>query len=397
MPEPPGRFVDAKPGTARLVNGLSQAAKRLVERRPGHRVVSLYLDLDPERFATPSARSSQIRSLIDEATRNVESADQLDHAERVAVRSDVRRVDDYLGSREPPFQGARALAVFCCGRDGLFEVLQLPRATEGRVMIETTPYVEPLVAATTQRLWAVLLISRRTARLLTGSATGLRERQRFDDFAHGQHDQGGNSQSNYERSLEKDAGDHIRRAAELVERYWRNERYDRLAVGGPPEIVARLDEMLSDDVHDRLAPGRVDVDVATATEAQVRAVVARLAGDDEKHFEREALDRLAAGIGTGGRAAGGPPQTIEALNERRVGMLLLEPRFQASGDRCPSCGLLVLNGDRRCTVDGTELEPVEHLREAAVEAAIAQDAEVILINHYPDLGPFQGIGALLRF
>ena len=257
-------------------------------------------------------------------------------------------------------------------------------------MIETTPYVEPLVAATTQRLWAVLLISRRTARLLTGSATGLRERQRFDDFAHGQHDQGGNSQSNYERSLEKDAGDHIRRAAELVERYWRNERYDRLAVGGPPEIVARLDEMLSDDVHDRLAPGRVDVDVATATEAQVRAVVARLAGDDEKHFEREALDRLAAGIGTGGRAAGGPPQTIEALNERRVGMLLLEPRFQASGDRCPSCGLLVLNGDRRCTVDGTELEPVEHLREAAVEAAIAQDAEVILINHYPDSGSVSG-------
>ena len=49
------------------------------------------------------------------------------------------------------------------------------------------------------------------------------------------------------------------------------------------------------------------------------------------------------------------------------------------------------------TVDGTELEPVEHLREAAVEAAIAQDAEVISINHYPDLGPFQGIGALLRF
>ena len=94
MPEPPGRFVDAKPGTARLVNGLSQAAKRLVERRPGHRVVSLYLDLDPERFATPSARSSQIRSLIDEATRNVESADHLDQAERVAVRSDVRRVDD---------------------------------------------------------------------------------------------------------------------------------------------------------------------------------------------------------------------------------------------------------------------------------------------------------------
>ena len=40
----------------------------------------------------------------------------------------------------------------------------------------------------------------------------------------------------------------------------------------------------------------------------------------------------------------------------------------------------MLDGDRRCTVDGTELEPVEPLREAALEAAIAQDAEVIVIT-----------------
>ena len=56
----------------------------------------------------------------------------------------------------------------------------------------------------------------------------------------------------------------------------------------------------------------------------------------------------------------------------------------------------MLDGARRCTADGPSSSLVEHLREAAVEAAIAQDAEVILINHYPDLGPFQGIGALLK-
>jgi hypothetical protein len=32
-----------------------------------------------------------------------------------------------------------------------------------------------------------------------------------------------------------------------------------------------------------------------------------------------------------------------------------------------------------------------------VEAAVAQDADVMVISHYPDLGPFRGIGALLRF
>jgi peptide subunit release factor 1 (eRF1) len=119
--------------------------------------------------------------------------------------------------------------------------------------------------------------------------------------------------------------------------------------------------------------------------------------EDEKRREREALDRMAAGIGSGGRATGGPEDTIEALNERRVETLLLEPGFERRAYRCTSCGLLLLEADERCPADGAELEELEHLREAAVESALAQDAMVMVVRSYPDLGPFQGIGALLRF
>jgi len=45
----------------------------------------------------------------------------------------------------------------------------------------------------------------------------------------------------------------------------------------------------------------------------------------------------------------------------------------------------------------SRLQEVQHLREAAVETPLAQDAEVIFVAHHPDLGPHQGIGALLRF
>ena len=57
----------------------------------------------------------------------------------------------------------------------------------------------------------------------------------------------------------------------------------------------------------------------------------------------------------------------------------------------------MLDADGRCPADGGELEEVDDLREAAIEAALAQDAEVTIVHHYPDLGPLQGIGALLRF
>jgi peptide subunit release factor 1 (eRF1) len=379
------------------VSAVARATKLLAEHRTGHRVVSLYLDLDPERFATPPARASQIRSLIDEAHKHLENTEGLDHEERISLRSDLERIDTYLSSDDPPFQGARALAVFCCGRDGLFEVLQLPRTTDGRVWVELTPYIEPLVVTTAGRRWAVVLVNRRVARLLTGTESGLTERERFTDDVRGLHDQGGPSQANYQRSIEKDTDDHLRRAAEDVYRYWQREPFDRLAVGGPEEIASRLEKLLHPDISGCLVDGRVDVDVATANEEQVESDLQGLAEEDDKRVEREALDRLAAGIGTGGRAVGGPADTVEALNERRVGSLLLEQGFDQPAARCPSCGLLVLEIGGRCPIDGTELEHIDHLREAAVEAAVVQDADVMIVSRYPDLGPFGGIGALLRF
>ncbi|MGN6872900.1 MAG: baeRF10 domain-containing protein [Solirubrobacteraceae bacterium] len=374
-------------------------ARRLIEHRTGHPVISLYLDLDPERFATAPARSAQIRSLIDQAARELDATNGLSHDERVTLRADLQRVDSYLHSREPPFQGAGALGLFCSGQDDLFEVIQLSRPTPGRVVIGRSPYVEPLVTALQRRRWLVALVSRRAGRVLAGPVDGLQEDANLDEYVHGQHDQGGWSQARYERSIEKDTEDHLRRVAEGVNQRFREERFHRVALGGPVEIVPRLEAHLSAEVKACLAPGRIEVDLSSAGDDEVRGALAKLVLDDEQRCEREALDRLAAGVGSGGRGVGGPEDTLEALNERRVQTLLLEPGFDRRGTRCQTCGLLMLNesGGGRCPADGGPLEELEHVREAAIEAALAQGADVMIVRHHPDLGPFQGIGAILRF
>ena len=73
---------------------------------------------------------------------------------------------------------------------------------------------------------------------------------------------------------------------------------------------------------------------------------------DEREHERSALDRLAAGLGSGGRAAGGPEATLEALNERRVEVLLLQQGLTLAGGRCPRDGLLTLARSGPCPADG---------------------------------------------
>jgi hypothetical protein len=372
-----------------------QEAKRLIQHRGEHHVVSLYLDLDPERFATGPARASQIRSILDEGNRIVDTLDGLGHDDKVALREDLKRIDAFLSSPEAPFKGARSLALFCSGPDDLFEVIQLARPVSARVVIEPAPYVEPMIVALENQQWLVALVNRRTARLLAGSPERLRERERREDSVRGQADIGGWSQANYERSADEEALNHLRAVAETVNRRWRAERFDRVALGGPQEVVARFGEMLSDEVRSHLVPEKVDVDTTSATESQVREAVEAIVAKDERRGEAEALERLSDAVGTG-RGVIGVDETLPALNERRVQMLLLSPNFDGHGRRCPSCGMLVGEDTRRCPADGTNTDAVEHIREAAVEAAIAQDAEIMVMTHHDDQ-PRRGIAAILRF
>jgi peptide chain release factor subunit 1 len=374
----------------------TSTARRLAGHEASQPMVSLYLDLDPSTFATPRARRSQIRSLIDGACQEIDGDASLDHAARTALRQDIERIDEYLSSDEPPLKGARALAVFCSIPDDLFEVVAMTTRAEGQVVIERRPYIEPLTA-TPEEVWCVVLVNRRDARVFAGHGEHVSERRRLADDTHGQHRQGGLSQPRYERSVEKDVEDHLRRTADLLHRRFRLRPFDHLVLAGPVEIVPQLEKLLHAELKRRLVAEHLDLDVGSAADADVQRALASLVATQRRSRVRQALDRFAEANSSGGRAAGGPEETLAALAARRVQTLLIAADFRRAGARCPRCGLLALSGDGECPVDDTPLEVVSDLGEAAVEAAVAQDAEVLTIAEEPDLGPFQGIAALLRF
>ena len=81
---------------------------------------------------------------------------------------------------------------------------------------------------------------------------------------------------------------------------------------------------------------------------------------------------------------------LDALNQARVETLLIAENFRAGGRIDFQAGLLL--PDR-----GEQGEPVENIIEPAIEKAIEQSANAMVVRHYDDLVPLGGIGALLRF
>jgi peptide chain release factor subunit 1 len=356
-------------------------------------VLSLYLDLDPTEFATPPARATAVRSLLDEADRQVRDRSDLPHEERMDLRASLERASSVLEG-DLPTEGAQALAIFAAESAQLFEVLKLPRPVPSRVAIRRSPLVAPLARLARRERWCVALVNRRDARIFRGSPDGLREIEQIHDLVFGQHDQGGWSQARYQRGIEKEKDDHLKHTVEALMKHFKRRPFERLIVGGPREVVADFESKLHGYLAERLA-GRIDVDVEHSTPEQVLEAVQPRFEELEEEREAQALERL----GEAGRAAIGLDDVLRTLNERRVETLVADERYSAEGTCCPSCGWLGPAGERSCPVDETELETLDDLTEAAVELTIQQSAEILAVRRRRDelTERAGGIAALLRF
>jgi hypothetical protein len=368
--------------------------RRLADVRPERgRVLSVFLDLDPSQFATAPARASAITSVVDAAQRKVKECQDLGHDEQEWLKADVERVREALRGGGIAENGARAVAVFASEPANLLEVIPLRRPVESRVVVERTPWLEPLVAVADGERWGVLLVNRRCARIFQGAVDALEETDRIDDDVHRQHDQGGWSQSNYQRSVEKDVGDHLARAADLFFELHKARGFDRVAIAHPQELGGDVESRLHPYLRDRLA-GRLHVDVENSSLDDVLSAAAEIREVYETRREREALDRLTEGVGRGTRGAGGLADVLSALGEARVETLLIADGFRSAGLRDPETGLLYPpDGGPR----DSRLETLEDVVEPAIEKAIEQSAEVLRITRHDDLGPLGGIGAVLRY
>jgi peptide subunit release factor 1 (eRF1) len=285
------------------------------------------------------------------------------------------------------------VAVYACAPVHLLELVSLRRPVESHVVVDRAPAVEPLVAEADGERWVVALVNRRAGRIFRSAGDAVAETDRIVDDVHSQHDQGGWSQSRYQRGVEKEKDDHLANVADLLFGIFKHDGFDRLLVGAPEELVGEFETRLHPYLRERCA-GRLRLDVENSGIDDVRSAVADALDAYAARQEREALDRLTEGVGRGARGAAGPADVLGALNEGRVDTLLVADGFRAPGLRDTATGLLYAEGTEP---PDASVERVEDIVEPAVEKAIEQSARVLRVSHFDDLGPLGGIGAVLRY
>jgi peptide chain release factor subunit 1 len=357
--------------------------------------ISLYVDLDPSTTPTAGDAATRISALLNDGERHSEESNRgLTHDQRIALKGDFERIREWF-SNEFVRDGAHGLAVFTAALDNMWRPRALIESVPDRVHVGREFHLAPLVPLVGRGDGAlVAVVGRERGDLFRLRAGRLDEVVDRTDEVPGRHDQGGWSQSRFQRHIEKLVAEHLKDVAEDIDRRVRRMPSPKVIVVSSEETRAELEEVLSTEAKNAVVGWTTAQ--AHASSQELLELTSPILEQARTKEEGAVMERWREGAGRGGRAASGWAETLEAASDARVDLLLYEEGTDHEAWQCPACGRLSASGGQ-CPLDGTETERRDDGLDLAVHQTVAHGGTVWAVTSHPDLGPAEGVGALLRY
>jgi peptide chain release factor subunit 1 len=361
----------------------------------GSVVTSFYLDVNAGEFPSDDLLETSFDSTIHAAeSKRKEIEDSMSHEARESLRSDLEKIRDFMKSLDRT--DTNGIAVFSCWQEGLWQVFQMPTRVESRVEFGPHPYLAPLASFLSHsKPTAILLTDKQSARILTMKHGEIREWTSFEDFVPHRTSQGGWSQMRYQRRSDNFKQHHIDRATELVMKLEQHYPFDWLIIGTEQENESQIVESLHPYVKDRVV-GFIHVRI-DAEDQEVIDQAREVREEAESRLIDDLIDRIQEYAGAGGRGTIGLKETLQALNEQKVHILLVQEGTHAPGGVCPNCQMLVLGETKMCPACNTQVEHVDNVVDLAIQRALELGAQVEVATEQDKLEPIQNIGAVLYY
>jgi peptide chain release factor subunit 1 len=357
--------------------------------------ISFYLDLDPRTTPTASDAATRISALLTDGERHAETNNRgLTHDQRLALKQDFSRIRDYF-TNEFQRDGAHGAAIFSAGMDNVWRPRALIESVPDRVRVGREFHLAPLVPLVGRGEGAIVaFVARERGQLFRLRAGRLDEILDRTDDVPGRHEQGGWSQARFQRHIEKLVAEHLKEVAEELDRRVRRMRSPKVIVVSSEETRSEFEELVSSATKSALV-GWTSAD-AHASAQKLLELTSPILDAARAKEEAALIDRWREEAGRGGRAAAGWADVLEAASDARVEVLLYEEGTDHEAWQCPACGRLSATGGQ-CPLDGTETDRRDDGLDLTEHQTVAHGGTVWAVTAHEDLGPAEGVAALLRY
>jgi peptide subunit release factor 1 (eRF1) len=363
----------------------------------GFLVTSICLNIDAEAFPSPEQVLSNVNSVLHEAeSKRKEIEETLSHDSAESLRGDLERFRELFGDGRFDREDTRGIAFFSCSAEGYEEVVRTTTPLENSVEFGSEAYAAPLAAFLSHsKPTAILLTDRKQARIITMAHGEVREWTDFRDDAPSYQKQGGWSQARYQRRVENFAKHHVDKGTELLLKLLQHYPFDWLILGTEVQVQHETEESLHPYVKDRLI-GHISVRIDAPLEEVVERARELREEVEQSHIQR-LIEQITEYAGAGGRATIGLKETLQALNEQKVHILLVEQGFAAPGSICSNCGMLMAEERSTCAACNEPATHVDDIVGAAVQKALRLGSVVEVALEPGQLDAVQQIGAVLYY
>ena len=352
-------------------------------------VLSLYLNVDSTQQKTEQYKLA-LRTLLKGTVGEADSAD-------------IEAVERYFDF-EYDWQG-KGVAVFSCQEAAFWRSYSLAVPVHNYAYVSHRPYIKPLTdVLDAYGRYGVVLVDSEGSRmflfnlgeLVEASGTlGDQVRRVKHGGASGVAGMRGGTGVRAARRSEAVISRNLKEVAEATEAFCSSRGCRRLVLGGTEANVSQFLGVLPKAVQEKII-GSFTIDPnAPVSEVQARSL--DLIDEVARQRESDLVEAALAGWKRGSGARVGLSDTLAALQEHRVGTLLVTAGYEVSGYRCQNCRYLMVTKHEECPLCGGKIERVEDMVESMTHRALEQGVDVEIVRGNSSLEEMGSLGALLRY
>lgn len=359
--------------------------QELLDFHSDHPVLSIYLNTDLAQ-RTSDAYKLELRQML-------KNCDLLE---------DMKMVEGFV---EHAFDGSgRSLAIFSCEPEKFFRTYQLNVPIKSRLRISNNPHLKPLINVLDfYGGFGVALVDRQGARLFIFHLGELvaQEGTMGNEVHHTK--RGGASsvpgrmggvagRTNHEDMvIERN----MKEIAEFTDHFFTQHKVRRVILGGTDDNLTNFKSHLP-KTWQSLVIGTLSLPMtATVNEIMSRAV--EIGSKAEQAHEQKLVEQAISGAARQQGGVSHLDQTLKAVHDGRVQILLVREGFRAPGYQCTGCGYLTGKALTNCPYCGKAFGQIKDAVEMAARSVLQQGGEVEILQSELDDEKLGGVGAILRY
>jgi peptide chain release factor subunit 1 len=362
----------------------------------GFLVTSFYVNVDATEFTSDAQADTSFSSLIHDAeSRRKDIEEALSHDAVESLRHDLAKIREFFDGGVDR-DAAKSFAIFSCSADEFWQVIPMSLPVMSQVHFKQSPVLSPIATFLSHtKPTAILLTNQQQARIFTMEGGEVREWTDFESWVPTRSANGGWSQNRYQRRNDVWAKHHIDHATELTLRLLQHYPFDWLVLGVDVAHQNELQNSLHPYLKDRMI-GYINVRLDAPAPEIIEAAEALREETESKHIDT-LIGQVQEFAGAGGRGSIGLKDTLRAVNEQKVHILMVQDGFAAAGAECPNCGLLMPSDKATCEACNEATVPVANVVDSAVQKAFELGSTVEVAIEPDKLAPVENIAAILYY